>query len=118
MSLKRKLVDMCILPILIYEAQTWSLTETQKSKLKIYQRAIQRSILEIKLDRPYKKLNPALQNWHCRCRQKTVKLKWDWAGHICRMHPNRWVKIVTNFIGSHTTFDVAEVGLDDDGETT
>ncbi|XP_063382894.1 uncharacterized protein LOC134669316 [Cydia fagiglandana] len=35
MSLKRKLVDICILPVLTYGAQTWSLTEIQKSKLKI-----------------------------------------------------------------------------------
>ncbi|KAJ8715585.1 hypothetical protein PYW07_010067 [Mythimna separata] len=35
MTLKRKLIDMCILPVLTYGAQSWSLTEQQKSKLKI-----------------------------------------------------------------------------------
>ncbi|XP_048000240.1 uncharacterized protein LOC125237293 [Leguminivora glycinivorella] len=40
LTLKRKLVDMCILPILTYGAQTWSLTEAEKSRLKICQRAM------------------------------------------------------------------------------
>ncbi|KAI8421512.1 hypothetical protein MSG28_009555 [Choristoneura fumiferana] len=28
---------------------------------------------------------------------KTAKLKWDWAGHVCRMHPDRWARIVTEW---------------------
>ncbi|PZC78805.1 hypothetical protein B5X24_HaOG217131 [Helicoverpa armigera] len=45
----RKLVDMCILPILTYGAQTWSLTETQKSRLKVCQSSMERSLLNIRL---------------------------------------------------------------------
>ncbi|PZC76493.1 hypothetical protein B5X24_HaOG204513 [Helicoverpa armigera] len=48
LSLKRKLVDMCILPVLTYGAQTWSLTECQKSSLKVCQRAMERSLLGIR----------------------------------------------------------------------
>ncbi|XP_061726224.1 uncharacterized protein LOC133531845 [Cydia pomonella] len=48
LTLKRKLVDMCILPILTYGAQSWSLTEAQKSRLKICQRAMERSILGVR----------------------------------------------------------------------
>ncbi|CAG9118738.1 unnamed protein product [Plutella xylostella] len=62
LTLKRQLIDMCILPVLTYGAQTWSLTEYQKSKL------------------------------------KTAKLKWAWAGHVCRMHPDRWARIVTEWV--------------------
>ena len=50
LSLKRKLIDMCILPILTYGAQTWSLTEAQKSKLKVCQRAMERSVLRIEIE--------------------------------------------------------------------
>ena len=39
---------MCILPVLTYFAQSWSLTEHQKSKLKICQRAMERSIIGAK----------------------------------------------------------------------
>ncbi|XP_063383590.1 uncharacterized protein LOC134669904 [Cydia fagiglandana] len=48
LCLKRKLIDMCILPILTYGAQTWSLTEALKSKLKVCQRAMERSILGVR----------------------------------------------------------------------
>lgn len=48
LCLKRKLIDMCILPVLTYGAQTWSLTEAQKSKLKVCQRAMERSILGVR----------------------------------------------------------------------
>ncbi|PZC84750.1 hypothetical protein B5X24_HaOG203740 [Helicoverpa armigera] len=29
---------------------------------------------------------------------KSAKLKWDWAGHICRMHPDKWANITTKWI--------------------
>ena len=43
MALKHKLMVICSLPVLTYGAQTWSFTNTQKSKLKVYQRAMERS---------------------------------------------------------------------------
>ena len=49
MTLKRKLMDMCILPILTYGAQTWSLPNIQKSKLEDCQRAMEYSVLGVKL---------------------------------------------------------------------
>ncbi|PZC78256.1 hypothetical protein B5X24_HaOG202328 [Helicoverpa armigera] len=97
LSLKRKLVDMCILPVLTYGAQTWSLTECQKSKLKVCQRAMERSLLGIKrTDR--------IRNTVIRSRtgvadvgQKAATLKWNWAGHVSRMHPERWATIITQW---------------------
>lgn len=96
-SLKRVLIDTCILPILTYGAQTWSLTEAQKTKLKVCQRAMERSILGVKrTDR--------IRNTILRERTgltdvgfKSAKLKWEWAGHICRMPPNKWAKVVTQW---------------------
>ncbi|KAJ2937401.1 hypothetical protein O0L34_g19084 [Tuta absoluta] len=98
LSLKRKLVDMCILPVLTYGAQVWSLTEAQKSKLKVCQRAMERSILGVKrIDR--------VRNTTLRSKtgimdvgKKSAKLKWDWAGHVCRMHPDRWAIIATQWV--------------------
>ncbi|CAG9137409.1 unnamed protein product [Plutella xylostella] len=86
---------MCILPVLTYGAQTWSLTEYQKSKLKVCQRAMERTILGVRrIDR--------IRNTMLRSSTRitdvgaqTAKLKWAWAGHVCRMHPDRWARIVT-----------------------
>ncbi|XP_063618711.1 uncharacterized protein LOC134791591 [Cydia splendana] len=30
--------------------------------------------------------------------EKTTRLKWDWAGHVCRMHPDRWASIATKWM--------------------
>ncbi|KAJ2950316.1 hypothetical protein O0L34_g11682 [Tuta absoluta] len=98
LCLKRQLVDMFILPILTYGAQTWSLTGIQKFRLGACQRAMERSILGVKrMDR--------VRNTTLRSKtritdvgKKAAKLKWDWAGHVCRMHPERWAKLTTEFI--------------------
>ena len=45
---KRRLMDMCILQN-ANGVQTCSLTNSQKSALKVYQRAMERSILDVKL---------------------------------------------------------------------
>ncbi|XP_063619663.1 uncharacterized protein LOC134792323 [Cydia splendana] len=26
--------------------------------------------------------------------EKTARLKWDWAGHVYRMHPERWASLL------------------------
>ncbi|CAG9123810.1 unnamed protein product [Plutella xylostella] len=100
LTLKRRLIDMCILPVLTYGAQTWSLTEHQKSKLKVCQRAMERTILGVRrIDR--------IRNTTLRSSTRiadvgaqTAKLKWAWAGHVCRMHPDRWARIVTEWVPS------------------
>ena len=47
--MKRKLIDVCVLPILTYVAQTWSLTESQKFRLGVCQRAMERCILGVRI---------------------------------------------------------------------
>ncbi len=97
LTLKRKLIDVCILPILTYGAQTWSLTENQKSKLKICQRAMERSILGIKLSDRVRNSDIRSKTGIADVGRKAAKLKWDWAGHVCRMGLERWTKIVTQW---------------------
>lgn len=29
---------------------------------------------------------------------KTAKLKWEWAGHVCRMFPQCWALITTHWV--------------------
>ncbi|CAG9130127.1 unnamed protein product [Plutella xylostella] len=99
LSLKRKLLDSCILPVLTYGAQTWSLTN-QKSRLKVCQRAMERSILGVtRLDR----VRNTTLRFATRIKDvgaQTAKLKWAWAGHVMRMHPDRWAKIITEWVPS------------------
>ncbi|KAI5642043.1 hypothetical protein NE865_05735 [Phthorimaea operculella] len=30
--------------------------------------------------------------------KKSARLKWDWAGHVCRMHPDTWAILATKWI--------------------
>ncbi|CAG9137233.1 unnamed protein product [Plutella xylostella] len=98
LSLKRKLVDMCILPVLTYGAQTWSLTEHQKTRLKVCQRAMERSLLGVKLTDRVRNTILRSQTRIVDVGVETAKLKWNWAGHVCRMHPDRWAKIATEWV--------------------
>lgn len=88
--LKTRVFDQCILPILTYACQTWTLTKANMDKIVKTQRAMERSMLGVKLKD--KKQN----NW---IRNKTkvkdagqhiARLKWSFAGHNARQKDNRW----------------------------
>lgn len=88
--LKTRIYDQCILPILTYGSQTWTLTKANMDKITKTQRAMERSMLGVKLrDR---KTN----EW---IRSKTkvkdagehaARLKWSFAGHNARLKDKRW----------------------------
>jgi hypothetical protein len=29
---------------------------------------------------------------------RTAKLKWDWTGHVCQMHAERWANLATEWL--------------------
>lgn len=84
--------------ILTYGAQTWSLTEHQKSKLKICQRAMERSILGVKLKDRVRNTVLRSKTGISDVGVAIAKLKWNWAGHVCRMNPDRWARIATEWV--------------------
>jgi hypothetical protein len=49
LSLKRKAFDQCILPVLSYGCETWSLTREMEQKLRAIQGRLERSVLGITL---------------------------------------------------------------------
>ncbi|KAL0871065.1 hypothetical protein ABMA27_004870 [Loxostege sticticalis] len=88
--LKTKVFDQCVLPVMTYGTETWSLTMGIIRKLKVTQRAMERAMLGISLcDR--------IRNEEIRRRTKVTdiarriaNLKWQWAGHIARRTDGRW----------------------------
>ena len=54
--LKKKIMDMVILPAMTYGAETWSLTKHQKDKLVVAQRSMERAMLNIGRTRSRMKL--------------------------------------------------------------
>nr|ADI61810.1 endonuclease-reverse transcriptase [Bombyx mori] len=88
--LKTKVYNQCVLPVLTYGAETWTLTVRLVHKLKVTQRAMERAMLGLSL-------RDRIRNEVIRAKTKVIdiarrvsKLKWQWAGHICRRTDNRW----------------------------
>ena len=48
-SLKKQVMDQCILPSMTYGCQTWSLNEQTTNKLRTAKRAMERKMLDLKL---------------------------------------------------------------------
>ena len=96
-SLKRKVFDTCVLPVLTYGAETLTLTKASENKLRVAQRAMERSMLGITL-------RDKMTNQWIRQQTKVVdimeriaSLKWNWAGHIARRTDERWTKTIMNW---------------------
>ena len=97
LCLKQKFFNQCILPIMIYGSQVWSLTEAQLKKLKICQRNMERSMIGIKrIDRIRNEVIRNATNVDD-VGKKLKLMKWDWAGHLIRYDDNRWSKFVTEW---------------------
>ena len=97
LSLKRKVYNQCILPVLTYGSETWSITKGMERKLRSAQRGMERIMLGITWRdkkraswiREQTKVEDILTN--------IKKKKWEWAGHIYRRNDNRWTKAVTEW---------------------
>ena len=90
-SLKKQVMDQCILPTMTYGCQTWSLNKQTTNKLRTAQRAMERKMLGLKLkDKiPCSEIIDIIEY--------TLKQKWKWAGHIARLNDNRWTKRCTEW---------------------
>src|SRR4051794_23848442 len=82
--MKRKLFDQCILSVLTYGCETWTLTAKAIQKLKITQRSMERQMLNI--IRCDKKRNTWVrqQTKICDIMRRVSSRKWQWASHIAR----------------------------------
>ena len=97
MCLKKKVFDMCIVPVIIYGAETWSLTKAVEKKIQATQRKMERIMLGITWEDRKK------NTW---VREQTKlediltiikRRKWSWAGHVMRRTDNRWTTRITEW---------------------
>ena len=92
LCLKRKVFDQCILPVMTYGSETSTLTKKSVNKVRVTQRAMERSMLGITIrDRVPNEairrrtgVTDAVERMAC--------LKWSWAGHVARMSHEKWTK--------------------------
>ncbi|XP_037294379.1 uncharacterized protein LOC115454908 [Manduca sexta] len=90
LNLKRRIFEQCVLPVMIYGAETWSLTKQLIHRLQVTQRAMERAMLGISL-------RDMVHNTEIRKRtslrdvaEVIARRKWKWAGHISRTSDGRW----------------------------
>ncbi|KAJ4440667.1 hypothetical protein ANN_08814 [Periplaneta americana] len=90
LSLKIETLEKCVLPVLLYGCQTWSLTSKQKHMLQTCQRSMERKILQLSLRNKVR--NEELRN--CTGMKDVLNtaenLKWKWGGHVVRMDHRQW----------------------------
>ncbi|CAK1597711.1 unnamed protein product [Parnassius mnemosyne] len=93
--IKKKTFETCILPVLTYGCETWSTTLYHRERLTKCQRAMERSMLGLKI-------KDRVRNDDIRTRTKLTDIltrinvqKWRWAGHLLRHPINKWSKQVT-----------------------
>ncbi|CAH2228331.1 jg1561 [Pararge aegeria aegeria] len=85
-----KVFEQCVLPVLTYGSETWSLTMGLIRRLRVTQRAMERAMLGVSL-------RDQIRNEEIRRRtrvtdiaQRIAKLELQWAGHIARRTDGRW----------------------------
>lgn len=95
LDIKRDILDSCILPVLLYGAQTWTLTQQQMKPIQTTQRKMERKILHISLRDRVKNTTIRERTQVKDAAHSAQILKWKWAGHVIRLNPDRWAHITT-----------------------
>ena len=114
LKIKINTLETCTLPVLTYGAQTWALTKNQLDKMRTTQRAMERSILNIKKAEKIK-----IAQIRGRTKMKDIgytikRLKFNYAGHMQGQRRGGGTTSYTN--GHHMGQKEDEVGQKLDGK--
>ena len=97
LSLKRKVFNQQVLPVLTYGSESWSLTKTLERKLRTTQRGMERIMVGVTL-RDRKRASWIREQTRVDDVIGTIKKKkWTWAGHVMRRRDNRWTVRLTEW---------------------
>ena len=88
--LKTKVFNQCVLPVMTYGAETWTLTVGLVHKFKVAQRAMLEVSLKDKIRNEIIRRRTGVTDIAC----KISKLKWQWAGHVCQRTDSCWSRRV------------------------
>ena len=78
-----------------YGAQTWSLTVKQNNKIRVCQRAMERSMLKISKRHRIRATLIRQKTGVTDAIKLSKSLKWKWAGHVIRKVHDPWDKTTT-----------------------
>jgi len=95
---KAKILESCTIPVLTYGAQTCAPTSKQMERLRVTVRAMERSMMGIKLKDKKKNENIRELTGLKDVGETVDGLKWKYAGHLARMDKTRWCRISNEWI--------------------
>ena len=98
MRLKRKVFNECILPVMTYGCETWSLSNTQLEKLVTTQRKMERIMIGVTLKDRKSTEWIRKQSGLTDIIRSIRESKHRWAGHVARRRDNRWTIRITEWI--------------------
>lgn len=90
--LKRRVFDQCVLPVMTYGAETLTLTKKTIKRIRVTQRAMERSMLGISLRDRTPNNEIRRRTGVADAVERIATLKWNWAGHIARRTDDRWTR--------------------------
>ena len=79
------------MPTMTYGCQTWSLNKQMTNKLRTAQRAVERKMLNLKLQDQIPCSEIRKRTKIIDIIEYTLKQKWKWVSHIARMKDNNYV---------------------------
>ena len=83
-SLKKQVMDQCILATMTYGCQTWFLNKQTTNKLRTAQRAMEKKMLDLQLKDKIPCSEIRKRTNIIDIIEYTLKQKWKWADHIAR----------------------------------
>ena len=95
-SLKRKVFDQCILPVLTYSCEAWRLTAKANQKMKVTQRSMERQMLNLSCCDKKRNAWIRQETKIYDIMRRVVSRKWQWAGHVARRSGQRCISNTLN----------------------
>ncbi|XP_039287770.1 uncharacterized protein LOC111047670 [Nilaparvata lugens] len=92
MENKKKLLQTCILPAILYGCETWTINEKIIKKLRITVRSMERVMIGVTRKDRKTKLWIRNETKIEDVGKMIIERKWNWAGHIARTTDERWTK--------------------------
>ena len=93
---KKQIFNSCIVPAFSYGCQTWTLNKKLEKKIQVLQNSMERAMLNIQLKDKIRISKIKKQMFgNTNLLHYVRRLKWDWAGHVCRLKDQRWTQIIT-----------------------
>lgn len=96
LPIKRKVNNHCILPVLTYGAETWTIKKQLEKKLATTQRAMQRKLIETRIRDRWTAEWVREQTGVAGMLVDIKRKKWTWIGYVMHRTENRWTLRATD----------------------